>query len=300
MRYGFLFAGQGAQAVGMGRELYEKSEAAREVLDLACEVVGYDLRHVCFEGPEEELNTTRVSQPAILAVSLAELRSLPSTPSDENVVAAGLSLGEYSALAAAGALSDRDAIDLVRTRGELMQKACDENPGGMVSIIGLERPAVEDLVRQAREHGVAGICNINSPNQIAVGGAIRAVERAEALAQEAGAKKVVRLRVAGAFHTALMASARDRLEEKINDTEIVEPRFPVVSNVTANYTVEPMEIRKNLINQLTSPVLWSDSMILMIHDGIRNFCEFGPGNVLRGLMRRIDRSVGFGEPTADG
>ncbi len=294
MPAGYLFAGQGSQHVGMGEDLYGKSAAAREVLDLAGEVMGFDLKALCFKGPEEELAATRISQPAIMAVGLAHFRSVQGLGAD--AVAAGLSLGEYTALAAAGALSDRDALELVKTRGELMQKSCDENPGGMVSIIGLERSRVDDVVREASSRGVIGVSNVNSPTQIAVGGSNEALEYATGLATAAGAQKVVRLNVAGAFHTALMEGARDRLKERIVSTRIVKPRFPVVSNVTANYTVDPMEIRENLVNQLTSPVLWSDSMILMISDGVRKFYEFGPGNVLAGLLRRIDRSVECRKP----
>jgi len=296
MATGYLFAGQGAQAVGMGKDLYEKSTAARDVFDMACEVVGYDLKALCFEGPEDDLNTTRVSQPAILAASLAQYRTLEEHPEVSELFGAGLSLGEYSALAAAGAIADRDAVDLVKTRGELMQKACDENPGGMASVIGLDRNKVEEIVRQAGERGVVGICNINSPGQIAIGGAEEPLAYASELAGKAGAKRVIQLKVAGAFHTELMASARDALREKIESTTISKPAYPIVSNVSANYTVDPMEIRANLVNQLTSPVLWADSMALLVNDGVKRCFEFGPGNVLAGLMRRIDRSVACTKP----
>ncbi len=296
MPFGFLFSGQGSQEVGMGAELCERSPAAREVFDLACEVVGYDIRKICFEGPAEELNTTRVSQPAIMAVSLAHLRASEGLPPHSDVVAAGLSLGEYTALAAAGAVSEKDALDLVRTRGELMQEACDRNPGGMLSIIGLAKSKVEEIVHEASSRGVVGISNVNSPTQIAVGGTGPALERVDELAQKAGAQKVVKLNVAGAFHTALMAGARDKLKEKILRTPFRKPRFPIISNVSADYTADPMEIRENLVNQLTSPVLWSDSMLLMINDGVHKFFEFGPGNVLTGLLRRIDKSVECRKP----
>jgi len=295
-RFGFLFAGQGAQTVGMGRDMYEKSPAARDIFHLAGEVTGYDIKTLCFEGPVEELNSTRVSQPAILTASLAQLRAMTAPPEEGDIVAAGLSLGEYTALVAAGVLSDRDALDLVKTRGELMQKACDENPGGMISIIGLEWPQVEEIVRTASQKGAVSISNINAPMQINVGGSLEALDEAEILADKAGARKVVRLRVAGAFHTQHMASAREALQEKIEATTFETPRFPVVSNVTANYTVDPMEMKANLVEQLTSTVLWSDSMILMINDSVKSFYEFGPGNVLTGLMRRIDRAASCGKP----
>lgn len=293
-RIAFLFPGQGAQTVGMGRRLYEAVPAARALYDRAGDVLGYDLAKLCFEGPAEELDSTVVSQPAIFVTSLAALESLRADAPDVVLsceAAAGLSLGEYTALVFADVLSFEDGLWLVQKRGEAMQDAADATPGGMVSILGLERSEVDRLCREARGNEVLQIANLLCPGNIVVSGTTSACERAAELAPGFGAMKAIPLAVAGAFHTAIMKPADARLAEALTKISLRPPRIPVVSNVDARTHDDPEEIRQLLIRQVVEPVLWEDSMRYLIAEGFDGFYEVGPGKVLRGLMRRIDRGV---------
>ena len=292
MAKGYIFPGQGAQTVGMGKDLYDESPEARRIIDRAGEILSIDLKRIMFDGPEEELSATDTSQPAILAMSLATVKALGAEADPERVKAtAGLSLGEYTALAFAGSLDFEDALRIVRERGRLMQEACDAHPGGMVSIIGLDCDAVSDLVARSADDSVLTVANVNSPEQVVVSGELDALDRLEALAKKAGAKRAVRLKVAGAFHSSLMERAAAGLERVLAGVEIRPPAVPFVSNVSADFVSEPDEIRRFLVRQLTSPVLWSKSMERMIGAGIVNFLEIGPGRVLTGLARRISPDV---------
>ncbi|NMC19559.1 MAG: ACP S-malonyltransferase [Thermogutta sp.] len=293
-RIAFLFPGQGAQTVGMGRRLYEAVPAARALYDRARDVLGYDLAKLCFEGPAEELDSTVVSQPAIFVTSLAALESLRADAPDVVLsceAAAGLSLGEYTALVFAGVLSFEDGLWLVQKRGEAMQDAADATLGGMVSILGLERSEVDRLCREARGREILQIANLLCPGNIVVSGTTSACERAAELAPAFGAMKAIPLAVAGAFHTAIMKPADSRLAEALAKISLHPPRIPVVSNVDARMHDDPAEIRQLLIRQVVEPVLWEDSMRYLISQGFDGFYEVGPGRVLRGLLRRIDRGV---------
>lgn len=290
----FLFSGQGAQAVGMGKSLFDAVPAAAGLYRRASEILGYDLAAVCFNGPAEKLNTTAVCQPAIYVTSLAALEAFKvSNPGQAAAAeaAAGLSLGEYTALAFAGALSFEDGLRLLQKRGEAMQRASDAAAGGMVSVLGLENEKVESLCDQARENDILLPANYLCPGNIVISGSAAACGRIAALAEEAGAMKVVPLTVAGAFHTPLMGAAADILAEALEAAEFRTPRIPVYSNVDAKTHTDPAEIRQILLKQLTSPVLWETSIRAMLDAGFDTFYESGPGRVLRGLMKRINRKI---------
>ncbi|MDO5555017.1 MAG: ACP S-malonyltransferase [Planctomycetia bacterium] len=289
-----MFPGQGAQTVGMGREWYESSQAVRELYEQANEVVGYDLKKLCFEGPAEVLDTTAQSQPAIFLTSWAALQILRESDSEliaSCEAAAGLSLGEYTALTLAGVLTFEDGLRLVKARGEAMQKASEQTPGGMVSILGLATEKVQELCEQARKSGLLEVANYLCPGNIVVSGENEACEQVALLAREAGAIKVVPLAVAGAFHTKLMEPAAESLREVLITTTFSEPKLPVVSNVDVQSHGQADEIREILMRQLTSPVRWEESVRLLLADGFDTFFEVGPGRVLRGLMKRINRKV---------
>ncbi|MBR5415021.1 MAG: ACP S-malonyltransferase [Thermoguttaceae bacterium] len=290
----FLFSGQGAQAVGMGKSLCDALPAASQLYARASEILGYDLADLCFNGPAEKLNTTAVCQPAIYVTSLAAFEAFKVSAPEQAAAAeaaAGLSLGEYTALAFAGALSFEDGLRLLQKRGEAMQRASDASAGGMVSVLGLENEKVESLCDQARENDVLLPANYLCPGNVVVSGSAAACARVAALAEEAGAMKVVPLTVAGAFHTPLMGSAADILAEALAAAEFRTPRIPVYSNVDAQTHTDPAEIRRILLKQLTSPVLWETSIRAMLDAGFDTFYESGPGRVLRGLMKRINRKI---------
>jgi [acyl-carrier-protein] S-malonyltransferase len=298
MKTASLFPGQGAQFVGMGKDLYEAYPAARQMFDKANKIVGFDITKICFEGPDTELNKTNICQPAILIMSLVALETLRANPQSaiHNLqsfdASAGLSLGEYTALAANGALSFEDAVHIVERRGTFMQEACDQNPSGMVSVMGLERVKLEEICKTAAgKGGVVNIANLNSPGQIAISGDNETLKTASEMAKAAGARKVIPLKVAGAFHSALMKPAEEKLKAELDKIKINPLPKPVVSNVTADYVRTPDEIKSCLARQVTSPVLWEDSMRRLIKEGVREFYEIGPGNVLTGLMQRIDSTV---------
>ncbi|MBL9092018.1 MAG: ACP S-malonyltransferase [Planctomycetaceae bacterium] len=290
----FLFPGQGAQAVGMGQSLYDSLREARELFDRANTVVGYDLAKLCFQGPVEELDSTVRSQPALFVTSMAALESLKAK-SPEVVAqcgaAAGLSLGEYTALVFAGVMDFDDGLRLVQARGAAMQAAADATPSGMASILGLERGQVEQLCAEARQGDTLEIANLLCPGNIVISGTKSACARAVELAPAKGAMKAIPLAVAGAFHTPIMQSAVGRLTAALAEVKMQKPRIPVVSNVDAHPHDDPEEIRALLVRQVVSPVLWEDSQRYLLAQGFDQYFEVGPGRVLRGLLKRIDRKT---------
>lgn len=290
----FLFPGQGAQTVGMGRRLAESLPAARRLYDRAAEVLGYDLAKLCFEGPAEVLDSTIYSQPALFVTSLAALESLRAE-SPEVVLsceaAAGLSLGEYTAMVFAGIMDFDDGLMLVQRRGAAMQEAADATPSGMVSILGLERVQVEALCQQARQGEVLEIANLLCPGLFVVSGTNAACERAAEMAIAMGAMKAMPLAVAGAFHTPIMRPADQRCAEALAEVPMHRPRIPVVFNVDAQPHDDPEEIRRLMIRQVLQPVRWEESMRYLLGQGCDQFFEVGPGRVLRGLLRRIERKI---------
>ena len=290
----FLFPGQGAQTVGMGRQAAESLPAARRLYDQAAEILGYDLAKLCFEGPAEELDSTVISQPALFVTSLVAIERLRADSPDVVLscqAAAGLSLGEYTALVFAGAMDFEDGLRLVQVRGEAMQQAADATPSGMVSILGLERAAVEDLCEQARDGETLQIANLLCPGNIVISGTNSACERAAEMATAAGAMKALPLAVAGAFHTPIMDSAVARLSEALDQCQIRRPSIPVISNVDAEAHDDPDDIRQILLRQVVSPVRWEDSLHKLLEDGYDQFYEVGPGRVLRGLLKRMNRKI---------
>jgi len=291
----FLFPGQGAQTVGMGAQLAETLPAARRLFDRAAEVLGYDLAEICFHGPDEDLDSTVYSQPALFVTSLAALELLrQESPHkvDACAAAAGLSLGEYTAIVFAGAMEFEDGLRVVQQRGQAMQEASDRTPSGMVSILGLDPAQVQRLCDEVRREGEVLQCaNFLCPANVAVSGHNAACERIADAATQAGAMKVVPLAVAGAFHTPIMGSAVERLAAALADVPMRPPRIPVISNVDARPHEDPEELRQLLIRQVVSPVLWEDSMRYLLGQGFDQFYEIGAGRVLRGLLKRIDRKA---------
>jgi [acyl-carrier-protein] S-malonyltransferase len=293
-RIAFLFPGQGAQAVGMGRELCAELPAARALFDRAGDVLGIDLARLCFDGPAEALNATDVSQPALFVASLAALESLKATNPDVVAAcegAAGLSLGEYTALVFAGAIECEAGLRLVRLRGEAMQAAAMATKSGMASVLGLEEAKVDELCGRVEAFGRLWKANLLGPGNIVVSGDFAALEHVESIAAELGAMKVIRLAVSGAFHSPLMKPADQQLALFLASTSISPPRIPVYSNVDATPHDEPNEIRATLVSQVLEGVQWETSMRRMIADGFDTFYEIGPGRVLTGLLKRIDRKA---------
>jgi [acyl-carrier-protein] S-malonyltransferase len=290
-----LFPGQGAQFVGMAGEWCDAAPRGRALFEKASSFLGYDLEAVCRSGPRERLDTTAVSQPAILVTSLAALewlRGRPDSPLGEVVMTAGLSLGEYSALVFAGALSFDDALRVVAERGRAMQDCAEASPGGMVAVLGLERRQLTDMCAELRREGEElSVANVLCPGNIVVSGSREACDRLAAEAAGAGALKCVRLEVAGAFHTPLMQPAVERLKAILAETEIHRPRIPVVSNVDALPHDDPAEIRELLARQVCGVVEWQRSVEYMLSRGLTEAWEVGPGRVLRGLLKRIDRRL---------
>jgi len=293
-RIAFLFPGQGAQTVGMGKRLAESLPGVRRLYDRAADVLGYDLAKLCFEGPADELDSTVYSQPAIFVTSLAALESLRAE-SPEVVLAceatAGLSLGEYTAMVFAGVMGFEDGLMLVQRRGAAMQDAADATPSGMVSILGLEQVEVEALCEKARNGQILKIANLLCPGNIVISGSLAACERAAEMAQPLGAMKAMPLAVAGAFHTEIMRPADQRCAEALANVPMHKPRIPVISNVDALPHDDPKTIRQILVRQVLQPVRWEDSMRYLLQRGFDQFYEVGPGRVLRGLLRRIDRAA---------
>lgn len=289
-----LFPGQGAQSVGMLGEWAQGHAACGELFAMAADILGYDLAAVCRSGPPEKLNTTAVSQPALLVTSLAALKVLESredSPLANVRMAAGLSLGEYTALVYAGSLSAEDAIRVVAERGRAMQDCAEATPGGMVAVLGMDREAVAGLCDACRDSDVLEVANVLCPGNVVASGDNAACDRLEAAAAEAGAMRCVRLEVAGAFHTSRMQPAVERLAAALDSVKIHPPRLPVVSNVDARPHDDPAEIRQLLARQVCGVVEWNASMDFMLAAGVDSFWEVGPGRVLRGLLKRIARKV---------
>lgn len=290
----FLFPGQGAQSVGMCKEVVESIPAARKLFDEASTILGYDLYQVCQEGPKEKLDSTVVSQPAIFVASLASLEKLRATePAVEAdcIASAGLSLGEYTALVFARALSFADGVRLVQKRGQAMQEASDATPSGMISVLGLDPDTVGGLCDKARSAGKIEIANLLCPKNIVVSGEAAACDAIEQSALEAGAIKTIRLAVAGAFHTDIMKPADEKLAAALAQCDMKTAKLPVWSNVDAKPHTDPAEAKGLLIRQVLQPVLWEETMRNLLAQGVERFYEIGPGRVLAGLLKRIDRKI---------
>lgn len=291
----FLFPGQGAQHVGMGVKIAEAYPAAKALFDQASEILGYNLLELCANGPEEKLNATNISQPALYVSSLASLELVKDRQPElleQCQIAAGLSLGEYTALAFAGALSFEDGLRVVKARGEAMQAAAEATPSGMVSILLLDEEKISGLCEQASDAGLLQIANYLCPGNIVVSGDKAACEKVVPLAEENGGRPIP-LKVAGAFHTPIMQSATEKLAAALESVEIQPSRVPVVSNVDAQPHNDAAEIRDILVKQVVHPVLWEKSMRTLLDSGVDHFCEIGPGAVLKGLMKRISRKTPF-------
>ncbi|MGQ9811525.1 MAG: ACP S-malonyltransferase [bacterium] len=289
-RFACIFPGQGSQYIGMGKDIFDLFPEARETFRFADDVLGFSISRVCFEGPEEDLRQTRYTQVAILVHSVAVWRVLECKLSAAEFFA-GHSVGEYSALVASGALEFKDALNLVRLRAEAMQEAGERSAGGMVALIGAEEDALERLLGDLSETGTAVVANFNSPGQVVISGDLSAIEKAIQVAKDYGVKKAIRLNVSGAFHSPLMEYAQAKLSAALRQTVFRDPRTPVVSNVTARPVRSGVEILGLLEKQLQSPVLWHQSMVYTIEQGITRFVEVGPGDVLCGLLKRIDKNV---------
>ena len=285
----FLFPGQGSQTVGMGKDLFEKYPLARQTFEEADDSLGYKLSHVCFEGPEDQLRLTEITQPAILTVSVAALRVL-ETRIPKVCYVAGHSLGEYSAHVAAGTFSFADAVRTVRNRGKYMQEAVPVGVGAMAAILGMDYAKVAAVCQDAAQGEVCAPANINSPEQIVISGNTAAVERAAKLADERGAKRAKLLPVSAPFHCSLMKPAQDRLQADLDALKLQKPAYPVACNADAELVTDDLRARDTLVRQVTGSVKWDQCMRLLIAEGVQTFVEVGPGKVLCGLMRQIDRS----------
>ena len=286
----FVFPGQGSQYPGMGRDLAESFACAREVFEAADRTLGFSLSKLCFEGPAEELQLTANTQPAILTVSAAAAAVLDEKGVRPDYVA-GHSLGEYSALVAGGALRLSDAVQLVRKRGQYMQEAVPVGQVAMAALLGMESAAVEELCREAAQGEIVSPANLNSPGQVVIAGNAAAVARAVELAKARGAKRAVMLKVSAPFHCALMRPAQERLARDLDATDIADPRVPLVNNVEARVVRSASEVRDGLTRQVTVPVRWEQSVRTLIEEGVNLFVEVGPGKVLAGLLRQIDRQA---------
>ncbi len=283
----FVFPGQGAQFPGMGKDLYNKFPLAKEMFEKANDIIGFDITRLMFEGTEDDLKQTKVTQPAIFLHSVILASVLGGSFKPDMV--AGHSLGEFSSLVASGALSFEDGLSLVSSRASAMQKACEAEPSTMAAVIGLDDELVEQVCAETAE--VVVPANYNSRGQIVISGSVKGIDLAIEKLKELGAKRAIKLMVGGAFHSPLMEPARMELAKAIEKTTFREPICPVYQNFTAMPVTEPLTIRENLVSQLTAPVRWTQTLLNMIKDGADSFIEVGPGNVLQGLLKKTDHSV---------
>ncbi|MBL4937670.1 ACP S-malonyltransferase [Clostridium sp. YIM B02515] len=285
----FIFAGQGAQYAGMGKELADNIEASKKIFEEADKALGFEISKLCFEGPKENLDKTENTQPAVLTTSIAALKALEEKGIKPDFTA-GLSLGEYSALVCSGVLNFSDAVKLVRKRGRFMQEAVPEGVGTMAAILGLSSEDVREICREASSLGIVEPANFNCPGQIVIGGEIEAVKAASEKAKEKGAK-VMPLSVSAPFHTSMLKPAADKLEEELKNIELGNVKTPIITNVTADYVGSTEEVKELLKKQVMSSVLWENTIKRMLDDGVDTFIELGPGKVLSGFVKKIDRKV---------
>jgi [acyl-carrier-protein] S-malonyltransferase len=289
-KIGLIFAGQGAQYVGMGKDLFENIPASKEVFQIADRELGYAISEICFNGSEEDINKTENTQPAVLTVSIAALKALEAKGIKADVVA-GLSLGEYSALVCSNAIEFEDAVKLVRKRGKFMQEAVPEGIGGMAAILGLDRNKISQVCEEVREKGMVSIANYNCPGQIVIAGEKKALKLACKKVEELGAKRVIELSVSGPFHTKLLKPAADKLFEELKEIQLKEMTIPVITNVTADYIGKKEDIKNLLKEQVMSSVFWEDTINRMLEDGVDTFIEIGPGKALSGFVKKINRKI---------
>ena len=287
-KHAYVFPGQGAQFVGMGKDLYDNFPKAKELFDQANEILGFNITDIIFNGTDEDLKQTKVTQPAVFLHSVIRAICLGDDFKPEMV--AGHSLGEFSALVAAGVLSFEDGLRLVSKRALAMQAACELQPSTMAAVLGLEDEKVVEVLKSITNEVVVA-ANFNCPGQLVISGSIAGVEQACEALKNAGAKRALPLKVGGAFHSPLMELAREELAKAIEETNFSSPKCPIYQNVMAHAVTEPQEIKKNLIAQLTAPVRWTECVRAMISDGATLFTEVGPGTVLQGLVKKIDSSI---------
>lgn len=286
----FLFSGQGAQYLGMGKDLFENIDVCKKVFEDADDILGFPISNMCFEGPEEDLNRTENTQPAILTTSIAALKALESFHIKADITA-GLSLGEYSALVCSGVMGFKEAVALVKKRGKYMQEAVPEGIGTMAAIMGLNYSDVEKICSDCKSFGIVELSNVNCPGQLVIGGHIEAVKAACTMAKDKGARKIVELSVSGPFHTSMLKSAAEKLEEELSRISINEFSIPVVTNVTGEIIEKVQNIKPYLRKQVMSTVLFEKSINTMIESGVDVFIEIGPGRVLSGFVKKINRKV---------
>ena len=291
MKIGYVFAGQGAQKEGMGKEFFEAYEVSRIIYDQANLALGYDLKSLCFNGPQEDLNKTEITQPAILTTSIAMLKAFESEIDIKPSAVAGLSLGEYSAHVCSGSLAFDEAVQLVKKRGAFMQDAVPFGVGGMSAIVGLSPEKTEEVAELASAHGIVEVCNYNSPKQIVIGGDLKALEIAGEIAKEKGARRVLPLPVSAPFHTSMLVKAQENLATELEDVNIYDMTVPVISNVDGRIVSSESLIKGILAKQVTSSVRWIECIESMKSIGIDTIVEFGPGNALSSFISKIDKSI---------